>query len=738
MTRIACTLALLTTALAAAPRPLAAGSIDPIVEKKVEALLARMTLEEKIGQLQQVSVGVGGVSVPVTVEAGPLAEAIRLAREGRLGSAINLTNLAAAAKLQEAARGSRLAVPLIVGFDVIHGYRTIFPIPLGEAASFEPSLAERDAEIAGREAAAVGIHWAFAPMVDIARDPRWGRIAEGAGEDPVVGQAFAAARVRGFRKGGIAACPKHYVAYGAAEAGREYNTVEMPESLLRDVYLPPFHAALEAGAETLMSAFNAINGVPASGNRHTLTEILRDEWGFDGFVVSDWSSVAELINHAVAKDCSDAARIALQAGVDMEMVSTCYAESLQKLIGQGTIAQGTVDEAVRRILRVKLRLGLFEKQAPDPGAVDRILLAPEHRRAAREAARSSIVLLKNRDALLPLAPALRSIAVVGPLADDGANQLGTWPGDGHGQDSVTVLAGIRERAGGNVKVTFAKGCEIRGSSAEGFAEAVASARAADAVVAVLGEAGDMSGEAGSRAFLTLPGVQQQLLEALVATGRPLVLVLMAGRPLDIRWAAEQAPAILMAWHPGTEGGHAIADVLFGDAEPGGRLPVSWPRSVGQLPLYYALLPTGRPATEAKTTSRYIDESNDPLFPFGYGLGYTTFAYSGLALSAGSMAATGSLDVSVKLKNTGSRSGQEVVQLYVRDLVASRSRPLRELKAFRKVALAAGEEKTVTLTLQAKDLGFHDDVGKYRVEPGRFKLWVGGSVKADLEGDFEVR
>ncbi len=728
---------LLTTLLAAAAT--AAAAPDPAVEKKVDALLAKMTLQEKLGQLQQVSIGVGGVYEPITVSEGPVAEAVKLAESGRIGSGLNLTNVNASAQIQAAARRSRLGIPLIVGFDVIHGYRTVFPIPLAEASSWNPALAERDAFVAGREAAAVGIHWTFAPMVDIARDARWGRIAEGSGEDPVLGQAFAAARVRGFHKGGIAACAKHYVAYGAAEAGRDYNTVQMPETLLRDAYLPPFRAAVDAGVETLMSSFNTINGIPSTANRHTLTDILRGEWGFDGFVVSDWNSVSEMISHGVAKDCSDAARLALNAGVEMEMVSTCYAETLEALLKQGAVSQKTIDEAVRRILRVKVRLGLFEKKDPDPATAQAVLLAPEHRKTAREAARESMVLLKNDRNLLPVPAGVRTIAVVGPLADDGTAQLGSWFGDGRGRDSVTVLAGIRARAGANTKVVYAKGCDVSGSSPDGFAEAVAAARDADGVVAVLGESVDMSGEGGSRAFLTLPGVQQQLLETIVATGRPVVLVLIAGRPLDIRWAAEKVPAILMAWQPGTEGGNAVADLLFGDAAPSGRLPVSWLRSVGQLPLYYAQLPTGRPADPTnKTTSRYIDESNDALFPFGYGLTYTRFAYSDLALSASSMPANGTLDVSVKVKNTGLRAGQEVAQLYVRDLVASRSRPMRELKGFQKLALVPGEEKTVTLQLRAADLGFHDDAGRYKVEPGAFKLWVGDSVKAELQADFSVR
>jgi beta-glucosidase len=716
--------ALAMLALAGLTLPAAAAAPDPALEKKIDGLLTKMTLEEKVGQLQQ-------------LDTGPMDEARKLAAAGRLGSMLNVTDPRLAAELQGLARKSRLGIPLIFGFDVIHGFRTVFPVPLAEASSWDPAIAERSAEIAGREAAAAGIHWTFAPMVDIARDPRWGRIVEGSGEDPVLGAAFAAARVRGFHKGGIAACAKHYVGYGAAEAGRDYNGVELGEPTLRDVYLPPFKAAVDAGAETLMSSFNTVNGVPSTGNRHTLTDILRKEWGFDGFVVSDWNSVIEMISHGVAKDRAEAARIALTAGVDMEMVSTSYTETLARLVKDGAVPMATLDQAVRRVLRIKHRLGLFEKADPEPAAAAKVLLADEHRKAAREAARESMVLLKNDGPLLPIPAGVRSLAVVGPLADAGSEQIGPWSGDGRGSDSVTVLAAIRARAGSGLKVTYAKGCDITGTSPSGFAEAVAATRDADGIVAVLGEAASMSGEAASRAFLTLPGVQQELLETLVATGKPVALVLMAGRPLDLRWAAQNVPAILMAWLPGTEGGPAVADLVFGDANPSGRLPVSFPRSLGQVPIYYSQRPTGRPVSADKWTSRYLDESNEPLYPFGYGLSYTTFTYSALAVSAKRVPPTGSLQVSARVKNAGTRDGKEVVQLYLRDLVASRSRPLRELKGFQKVALAAGEEKTVTFTLKAKDLGFHDDSGRYLVEPGAFKLWVGGSSKADLEADFQV-
>ncbi len=583
----------------------------------------------------------------------------------------------------------------------------------------------------------MGIHWTFAPMVDIARDARWGRIMEGAGEDPFLGSAFAAARVRGFRKGGLAACAKHYVAYGAAEGGRDYNSVDLSESTLRDVYLPPFKAALDAGAETFMSAFNTIDGVPATANRHTLTEILKGEWAFKGFVVSDWNSVGELVPHGVAADLAEAAKKAIVAGVDMDMEGKAYSAHLAKLVKDGVVPAKTLDDAVRRVLRVKIGLGLFERPAPDPKAVAAVTLTPAHRQAAREVARESIVLLKNDGNLLPPSPASQSVAVVGPLADSGEDQIGFWSAQGKGSEATTILAAIKARAGSGVKVTYAKGCDVKGTDKSGFAEAVAAAQGADGTLVVLGETQDMSGEAASRASLDLPGVQLQLLDAVVATGKPVAVVILSGRPLVLGPVAAKVPILLQAFFPGTEGGPALADILFGDVNPSGRLPVSLPRSVGQMPLYYSQRSTGRPASPEKWSSKYLDERNDALYPFGFGLSYTTFAYSGLEVSAPSMPISGSLEVRVKVKNSGGREGKEVVQLYVRDLVASRSRPLRELKGFRKVALAAGEEKTVAFSLKAQDLGFHDDAGKFLVEPGAFQVFVGGSSNADLKGGFEV-
>lgn len=705
--------------------PPARAALDPAVEKRVAALLAQMTVEEKVGQLHQ------------------LARADPLPREevkaGRIGSLLNVIDPKEVAELQALARQSPRGIPLILGYDVIHGFRTVFPSPLGEAASFDPDLAERDAEIAAREAAAQGLHWTFAPMVDIARDPRWGRIMEGAGEDPYLGSVLAAARVRGFRKGGLAACAKHYVGYGAALAGRDYNDTDISEATLRDVYLPPFRAALEAGAETFMSAFNDLNGIPTSANRHTLQDVLKKEWSFVGFVVSDWNSIGELISHGVAKDKAEAARAAILAGVDMDMEGRCYSETLVRLVKEGQVPAAVLDEAVRRVLRVKVRLGLFEKKDPDPAAAKAALLTEENKRAAREAARESIVLLKNDRDVLPIPVQARAIAVVGPLADSGADQLGFWAGDGKAEEATTILAGIRSRAGANVKILHAKGCDITGDRVDGFAEAIAAAKGADAIVAVLGEAQNMTGEGASRAHIDLPGVQQQLLEALVAAGKPVALVLVHGRPLAIPWAAAHVPAILAAWCPGTMGGPAVADVLFGDTNPSGKLPVTFPRTLGQVPIFYSARPGGRPAKPAdRFTSKYVDEAVDPLFPFGHGLSYTRFEYSGLTISPRAAALDGSVDVTVVVKNVGARAGKEVAQLYVRDPVASRSRPLRELKGFRKVSLAPGEQKTVSFAVKVRELGFHDDAGKYTVEPGEFEIFVGGGSLADVKGTFEAK
>jgi beta-glucosidase len=714
--------------------PTALAAQSPAAERHIDSLLARMTVEEKLGQLNQLS-----------VDNQPTPEQLALVRKGLVGSFLNLTGAAATRDAQHTAvTESRLHIPLIFGQDVIHGYRTIFPIPLGEAASWDPEAVEAAARVAAREAAAAGVHWTFAPMVDIARDPRWGRIAEGSGEDPYLGSVMAAARVRGFQgtdlraPDAVLATVKHFAAYGGAEAGRDYNTVDLSERTLREVYLPPYRAALDAGAATVMTAFNEIGGIPSTASPWLMTTLLRREWGFRGFVVSDYTAVDELRNHGVAGSRADAGKLALEAGVDMDMVSRIYLDELPALVRAGRIPMAVVNEAVRRVLRAKAALGLFDD--PYHGTtVEReraVLLAPEHRQIARRVAEESIVLLKNDASLLPLGPRVRSIAVIGPLADDKVAALGSWPGRGDPQDAVTPLEGIKARAG-SVSVLYAKGCGITDTAATGFADAVAIAKQADVAVLVLGETGDMSGEAASRANIDLPGVQPRLLEAIHATGTPTVLVVMSGRPLTIPWAAEHVPAIVESWFLGIETGPALAAVLFGDVSPSGKLPATFPRAVGQIPLYYNHKNTGRPTGADKYTSKYTDLPVTPLFPFGHGLSYTTFGYSDLRLSAPRITPSGSLRVSVTATNTGTRDGAEVVQLYVHDEVASVTRPVRALAGFRRVSLKPGEARTVDFQLTPKELGLYNQSMKFVVEPGKFRVFVGGSSVGGLEAEFAV-
>ncbi len=719
-------LALASAAPATAQRSSAARNID--------SLLARMTLEEKLGQLNQLS-----------VDSVPIPEDLDLVRKGLVGSFLNLTGAAATHDAQRiAVTESRLKIPLIFGYDVMHGYRTIFPIPLGETASWDPEAAEAAARVAAREAAAAGVHWTFAPMVDIARDPRWGRIAEVSGEDPYLGSAMAAARVRGFQgkdvraPDAVLATVKVFAAYGGAEGGRDYNTVDLSDRTLREVYLPPYRAAIDAGAGTVMASFNEIGGIPNTASPWLMTTVLRREWGFKGFVVSDWTAVAELLNHGVAGSRAEAGKLALEAGVDMDMVSRIYVDDLPAPVRAGRIPIAVVNEAVRRVLSAKAALGLFDD--PYHGAtVEReqaALLAPAHRQLARRVAEESIVLLKNDGQRLPLGASVKTIAVIGPLADDQVAALGSWAGRGDPKDAVTPLVGIKARAG-SASVLYAKGCGITDTATAGIADAVAAAKQADVAVLVLGEAGDMSGEAASRANIDLPGVQQQLLEAVHATGTPIVLVLMNGRPLTIPWAAEHVPAIVESWFLGVETGPALAAVLFGDVSASGKLPATFPRSVGQIPLYYNHKNTGRPTGPDKYTSKYIDLPVTPLFPFGHGLSYTTFAYSDLRLSAPRIAPAGTLKVSVTVTNTGAREAAEVVQLYVHDEVASVTRPVRTLAGFRRVSLKPGEARTVDFQLTAKELGLYNRDMKFVVEPGKFRVFVGGSSVGGLEGEFEV-
>jgi beta-glucosidase len=711
------------------------------IEARIDALLAKMTLAEKLGQLQQLDGEADGNYRP---------EHLDLARRGLLGSTLNVRGARRVNELQRAAvEQSRLSIPLLFAFDVIHGYRTIFPIPFGEAASWDPAAVERSAAIAAAEARAAGIAWTFAPMVDIARDARWGRIAEGAGEDPYLGAVIARARVRGFqgddysRPDKVVACAKHWVAYGAAEAGRDYNSVDVSERTLRSVYFPPFKAAVDAGVGTFMSAFNDINGVPASANPFTLTDVLRKEWRFDGLVVSDYTSVAELINHGIARDDSEAAWRALGAGVDMEMVSRTYAKGGSSLVESGRLPMSAVDEAVRRVLRVKLRAGLFERPYADETREVQTLFTGAHRQAAREIAARSMVLLKNEQDVLPFATTVREIAVIGALADDRESTLGSWIGDGRVKDTATVLDGIRA-AVPDATVRHAKGAAVtvdpsQQSDRAGIEEAVRLARDAHIVILVVGETGAMSGEAASRASLDLPGQQLELIQQVLAAGKPTAIVLMNGRPLAIPWLAENASAILEAWLPGTEGGHAVADVLFGKVNPGGKLPATFPRTVGQVPIHYDALPTGRPASAAnRYTSKYLDVPWTPLFPFGHGLSYTRFELRDLRMSAPSIDAKGSIDVSVEVVNIGRRLGDEIVQLYVQDVVGSVSRPVQQLRGFERLTLQPGQARRVSFRLGPADLGFYDERMRWVVEPGEFRVRMATSSVGGLTGSFEVR
>ncbi|MFN2512736.1 MAG: glycoside hydrolase family 3 N-terminal domain-containing protein [Pyrinomonadaceae bacterium] len=705
------------------------------VERQINALLARMTLEEKLGQLQQLDGHADGRFKDDQPE---------LVRKGLLGSTLNVRGVKNTNDLQRiAVEQSRLKIPMIFGFDVIHGYRTVFPIPLGETASWDPVAVKRAASIAAAESRAAGVHWTFAPMVDIARDPRWGRIAEGSGEDPYLGSVMARARVEGFQGADysasdkIVACAKHWVAYGAAEAGRDYNTTDVSEKTLREVYFPPFKAAVDAGVGTFMSAFNSLNGVPTSANPFTLTDVLRGEWKFDGFVVSDYTSVEELIKHGVAANGAEAAQEALSSGVDMEMVSRLYNQNGAELLKQRRLTQQTIDEAVRRILRIKFRLGLFDKPYADEARERAALLSPANIAAAREIAARSIVLLKNEKDVLPLAKSVRSIALIGPLADSQKDMIGSWTGDGKAEDAITLLQGLKSKLP-QAKINYAKGCEVGCETADGFEDAVRAASESDAVILAVGESAEMSGEAASRTSLDLPGRQLDLVKAVQATGKSTIVVLMNGRPLTINWIAENTPAILETWFAGSQAGNSIADVLFGDVNPGGKLPVTFPRAVGQIPFYYNYLNTGRPPdVKQKYTSKYLDVPWTPLFPFGHGLSYTQFKITNLQLSATRISANGKLTVTVDVENVGKRAGDEVVQLYVQDVVASMSRPVKELKGFERVTLGPGEKRRIEFALKPEQLGFYNRQMRFVVEPGDFKVMVGPNSQDLIEASFQL-
>ncbi len=695
------------------------------VDARVNRLLSRMTLEEKVGQLNLISHG-----PPLRWED---------IQEGRSGALLNFNNAQDVARAQALARKSRLQIPPLFGLDIVHGFRTQFPVPLGEAAAFNPRLSRLASEWAAREASYVGVNWTFAPMADLSRDSRWGRIVEGFGEDPYLGSVLTGARVEGFRAGGLATATKHFAGYGAPQGGRDYDTTYIPPAEMYDTYLPPFRAALEAGSVSFMAAFNALNGMPSAANPWLLTDVLRGQWGFDGFVTSDWASIHELLGHGIAADGAEAARKALLAGVDMDMMGQLYIRHIPSEVRAGRVPEAVVDEAVRRVLRTKVRMGLFDKPDIDASRVDAIFPTPESRRAAREVARETLVLLQNRGNVLPIAPHTRSIAVIGPLADAPRDQIGPHGARGHAEDSVSVLKGIRDRAQiAGMEVRYAAGCDLMCRKTDQVPAALEAAQGADLVVAVFGEPQELSGEAASRARLTLNGNQAEILKALAATGKPVALVIIGGRPLELGDLAEKLPAIVMAWYPGTEAGPAIADVLFGDENPSGKLPLSWPRTIGQLPLYYNRLPTGRPTLpDNRFTVNYVDEDISPLYPFGWGLSYSQFAYSDAAIGKKELSTDDTLEASVTITNTGSRTGQEVAQLYIRDPVASRSRPLRQLKAFDKIALKPGEAKRVTLRVPVKELGFHLDDGTYVIEEGAIQVFVGGNSKADAIGDAQI-
>ncbi len=717
------------------------------IEKRIEKLLSQMTLEEKIGQMNQIS------------SYGNIEDMIGIIKKGEVGSILNETEPVRINALQRVAmEESRLGIPLLIARDVIHGFRTIFPIPLGQAATFNPLLVEEGARIAAVEASSVGIRWTFAPMIDIARDPRWGRIAEGCGEDTYLTSVMGAAMVRGFQgdslnsSSSIAACPKHFVGYGAAEGGRDYNSTFIPERQLRNVYLPPFEAAVKAGAVTFMTSFNDNDGVPSTGNSFVLKDILRKEWGYDGLVVTDWSSAQEMINHGFATDNKEAAMKALNAGVDMEMVSYTFFRELPGLVKSGKVKEADVDNAVRNILRVKFRLGLFDHPYVDEKL--NVLYAPHHLEAAKRAATESAILLKNDKNILPLGSSIKSVAIVGPMADSPYEQLGTWVFDGEKSATVTPLRAIRELVGEHVQIIYEPGLSYsRENNTEGIAKAVSAASRADVVLAFVGEESILSGEAHCLADLNLQGSQSKLIAALAQTGKPLVTTVMAGRPLTIEREAAISTAVLYSFHPGTMGGAALADLLWGKAVPSGKTPVTFPKMVGQIPLYYAHNRTGRPATRTETllndipieagqtslgcTSFYLDAGFDALYPFGYGLSYTTFRYDNISLNNHLLKKSDTLKVSFELENTGAYEGTEVVQLYVQDVAGSVTRPVKELKRFCRVTLKPGEKKSMSLELPVSELAFWNIDMQKVVEPGEFALWVATDSQSGEKVTFHV-
>jgi beta-glucosidase len=713
------------------------------IDAKVDSVLKMMTLEEKIGQMNQYN-GDWEATGPITND-GDKQNQIR---KGMVGSMLNVTGVEHTKALQQMAMQSRLKIPLLFGQDIIHGYRTIFPIPLGEAASWDLPTIEKSARIAAVEASAVGVHWSFAPMVDIARDPRWGRVMEGAGEDPFLGSAIAKVRVQGFQGNGLGntdavmACAKHFAAYGAAVGGRDYNAVDMSLRQLHEIYLPPFKAALDAGAATFMNSFNDLNGVPATGNKYLQRDILKGQWKFKGFVVSDWGSVGEMINHGYSKNNYEAAMQATNAGSDMDMESRSYIQNLKQLVKDKKVTVAVIDDAVKRILKKKFEMGLFD----DPYKFCNTVREQQqfnnvaHLQASQTMAEKSIVLLKNKNQLLPLSKQTKTIALVGPFVKAVRDNLGfwsySWPDDT--ARVVTLYQGIQNKVSSNTKLLYAKGCDIDDQNKNGFEEALAAAKDADVIIMSMGEASNWSGEAKSRSNIHLPGVQEELIKVMQATGKPVVVLLNAGRPLIFNWTADNVPAILYTWWLGTKAGDAIANVLFGDYNPAAKLPMSFPRTEGQIPIYYNHYSTGRPAandSDVNYVSAYIDLPNSPKFCFGYGLSYTNFNYSSITLNKTQLKANEKLEASITITNTGNYDGEEVVQLYIRDMVASVVRPVKELKGFQKIFLKKGESKVVKFLIGVNDLKFYNNELKYAAEPGDFKIFIGTNSAEVKEAGF---
>lgn len=715
---------------------------------RVDSLLKQMTLDEKVGQLNQYNDD-GIATGPVTVD-GDKENQIR---RGEVGSMLNVFTVARMRQFQDIAMQSRLKIPLIFGQDVIHGYKTTFPIPLGEAASWDMEAIKLSARIAATEASAGGVHWTFAPMVDISRDPRWGRVMEGAGEDPYLGSAIAKARVKGFQgdeigaTNSVLACAKHFAAYGAAVGGRDYNSVDMSERMLWEVYLPPFKATVDAGVATFMNSFNDLNGIPATGNSYLQRDILKGKWNFQGFIVSDWGSIGEMINHGYVKDGRGAAKAAITAGSDMDMESRCYKNNLAQLVKGGEVDIALVDDAVKRILRKKFELGLFDDpyRFLDADREKKEMNNPEHTKAAREVAAKCIVLMKNDNNLLPLSKDIKTIAFIGPLVKEHKQNLGFWSIELDNVDYekfvVSQWEGLQNKIGKNTKLLYAQGCKIEGEDRSGFAEAIETAKKADVVIMSIGEKRDMSGEAKSRSNINIPGVQEDLVKAIHATGKPVVVLVNAGRPLVFNWIADNIPAILYTWWLGSEAGNAIADVLVGDVNPSAKIPMTFPREVGQIPIYYSYLKTGRPA-ECDTCNfyrtAYIDLPISPKFAFGHGLSYTTFEYRDLKLSQSKINRSEKIEVSFNISNTGKYDGEEVIQLYLRDKVGSIVRPVKELKDFQKVMVKVGETKQIKFIIDNEKLCFYNKDLDYKSEAGEFDLMIGSSSDdIRLHSSFEL-